>query len=227
MQSLPAPPAFPPRHDIYGPIHKGLRRAHAELMGRLGWADYAVDQSALLADLREHLRLGAKHLAHEEAHIHTALEARAPQGAARLDAQHAHHRMRFLEVEHHIRGVEAGGGPAAGRALYLEFGQLVAEDLAHMHEEETITWPRLCALFSDHELIEMEMTIVGSLSPEDTIAFMRMMIPAMNPAERAGLLGGMKAGAPPEAFAAVFEHAVRATLGANDIEDLERLGLAA
>ncbi len=227
MHSLPAPAASAPRHDIYGPIHKGLRRAHADLMGRLGWADYTVDQAPLLADLREHLRLAAKHLAHEEAHIHPALEARAPQAASRLDHQHGHHRSRFAEVEHRTRAVEAGGGPTAGRALYLEFAQMVAEDLAHMHEEETTTWPRLCALFSDAELLEMEMTIIASLTPADTIAFMRIMIPAMNPAERAGLLGGMKAGAPPEAFAAVFEHAVRATLGANDLEDLARLGLAA
>ena len=227
MQSLPAPPAFAPRHDIYGPVHKGLRRAHADLMGRLGWADYAADQHRLLAELREHLRLAAKHLAHEEAHIHPALDARAPNGAARLDQQHGHHRARFAEVEHRIRAVEAGGGPAAGRALYLEFARMVAEDLAHMHEEETVTWPRLCALFSDNELLTMEMTIIASLTPEDVIAFMRMMIPAMNPSERAALLGGMKAGAPPEAFAAVYEHAVRATLGAQDLEGLERLGLAA
>jgi len=224
MQTAPAPA---PRHDIYGPIHKGLRRAHAELMGRLGWADWRADQAPLLADLREHLRLGAKHLAHEEAHIHPALDARAPQAAARLDHQHGHHRARFAEVEHRLRVVEAGGGPEAGRALYLEFAQLVSEDLAHMHEEETTTWPRLCALFTDEELIGMEMAIISSLTPEDTIAFMRIMIPAMNRDERAGMLGGMKAGAPPEAFAAVFEHAVRATLGANDLEDLERLGLAA
>jgi hypothetical protein len=49
----------------------------------------------------------------------------------------------------------------------------------------------------------------------------------MSAAERAGLLGGMKAGAPPEAYGAVIELAARATLSAGDMAELERLGLAA
>ena len=56
---------------------------------------------------------------------------------------------------------------------------------------------------------------------------MRMMLPAMNPEERTGLLTGMKAGAPPEAYAAVIEHAARPTLPRAEFADLERLGLAA
>jgi hypothetical protein len=223
-------PAAAGRWDIYGPIHKGLRFAHAEMTMRLGRADFGADQSELLAELKRHLAMGAKHLAHEEEHIHAALEARAPGATSALEGQHDHHRARFEVLAAAIRALEHAAPtdrPALGRLLYLGFTGFVAEDLEHMAQEETEVWPQLCALFTDEELMGVEMAIVGSLAPEENIAFMRIMLPAMNPLERAGLLTGMKAGAPPEAYAAVIEHAARPTLPANDFAELERLGLAA
>ena len=114
-----------------------------------------------------------------------------------------------------------------GRALYITFTAFVAEDFEHMAEEETVVWPQLCALFTDEELAGIEMAIIGELTPEENIGFMRLMLPAMNPSERAGLLTGMKANAPPEAFAAVIDLAARPTLAANDFAELQRLGLVA
>lgn len=222
-------PAVIGRWDIYGPIHKGLRLAHGALMRRLGSADWAADQAPLLADLREHLRLGASHLAHEEEAIHTALEARRPGASQRLADDHEHHRARFAVLEAQAQALALAAPadrPALGRNLYLGFTMLVAEDLAHMHQEETVAWPQLCEAFSDDELKAIEMGIIASLTPEETIGFMRLMIPGMNPAERGALLGGMKAGAPPEAFAAVLELAARPTLSADEWADLQARGIA-
>lgn len=218
------------RWDIYGPAHKGLRLAHGDMAARLGRADFTRDQDKLLADLAGHLALGAKHLAHEETHIHAALDARAPGATADLDAQHDHHRARFDSLAIAIRAVQHAASadrPMLGRVLYLAFTGFVAEDLEHMRQEETIIWPKLCALFTDQELAGIEMAIIGSLAPEEVIAFMRLMLPAMNPAERTGLLTGMKADAPPEAYSAVIELAARPTLPANDFTELERQGLVA
>ena len=215
------------RYDIYGAIHKGLRRALGNLLVRLGIADFTPGAATerLLADLRTQLTLGAAHLDHEEQVIHTALATRLPGSTARLEAQHGHHAARFREIGALIEAVERAIGPArifAGRDLYLAFSTFVAEDFAHMHEEETVTRPTLCTLFTDAEQAAMEMQIIGSLSPDENIAFMQLMLPAMNPDERAGLLGGMKAGAPPEAFAAVINFAARPTLTAEDFAELER-----
>lgn len=221
------------RWDLYGPIHKGLRLATTDFMVRLGRADFTDDDasSALLGALGTHLALCADHLAHEETYIHPALEARRGDAAARLTSQHADHRQSFARLERLIaRALEAQGEARLARAreLYLAYSAFVAEDLAHMHEEETVTWPLLCSLFSDAELAEIEMRIIGSLPPETNLAFMRLMIPAMNRQERAALLAGMKANAPPEAFEAVIEHAARTTLAAAEFDDLAvRLDLAA
>lgn len=195
------------RWDIYGPIHKGLRLAQADMLGRLGRADFAAGgEAGLLADLRRLLAIGAKHLAHEEAHLHTALEARRPGATAGIEAQHEHHRARFEMLTAAIRAVEVAAPvdrPGLGRALYLAFTGFMAEDLEHMRQEETEIWPQLCALFGDEELMAIEMAIVDSISPGDRAEFMPAMLLATNPAERRGLLDGMKASAPPEAYAAM------------------------
>jgi len=52
-------------------------------------------------------------------------------------------------------------------------------------------------------------------------------VPATNAAERAALLGGMKANAPAEAYAAVYELAARPSLTPDQLAELVALGLAA
>lgn len=74
----------------------------------------------------------------------------------------------------------------------------------------------------------IELNIVSALSPEKNLAFMRVMIPAMNPLEWAQMLGAMQKGAPPEIFDAVIEFAVRPALNPKAFGDLaSRLKLAA
>lgn len=218
------------RWDIYGPVHKGLRLGHMDLMVRLGRAAFEAPETQLLAELSAHLANAQLHIAHEESVIHPALEARVAGACAGLEAQHRHHRDSVAALATTIEAVKAAAPqarPAQGRALYLAFSAFVAEDLEHMRQEETTTWPLLCAHFTDEELAGLEMSIISTLAPEENIAFMRLMLPAMTGPERAGLLGAMRAGAPPEAYGAVIELAARPTLSAGDMAELERLGLAA
>ncbi|ODT86542.1 hypothetical protein [Phenylobacterium sp. SCN 70-31] len=219
------------RWDIYGPIHKGLRLAHGELLHRLGAADFvSAAPRQLLADLRAHLALAAAHLEHEDTVIHPALAGRAANATAGLEDDHLHHRARLAMLESALLATEHAAPsdrPALGRSLYLAFSTFVAEDLAHMGREETEIWPRLCALFADEELAALEMSIVSSLSPAENIAFMRIMLPAMNRAERSALLSAMKSSAPADAYAEVIERAARPTLAPDDMSHLSELGLAA
>src|SRR3954466_7158992 len=96
------------RHDLYGPIHKGLRLALSELTTRMARVDFgdAEQKSDMLAALRRQMLLSASHLAHEEHHIHVALEARAPGSTATLEADHDHHRRAFEALAAAMDGVE-------------------------------------------------------------------------------------------------------------------------
>ena len=217
------------RWDIYGPVHKGLRLAHSQMIIRLGQADYANGPRQLLGDLRAHLAIAAKHLHHEEAFIHAVLTS-APAHLLVLNEQHEQHRGRLAALNATIERLEAAAPDQRamhGRMLYLTFSAFVAEDLEHMAHEEIEIWPLLCALFTDEQLADLEMRIIATLTPEDNIAMMRVILPALSPSERAGLLGGMKAAAPPEAYAAVIELAARPTLSEEAFAELLRLDLAA
>ncbi|MDL2406316.1 hypothetical protein PY650_11745 [Rhizobium calliandrae] len=222
--SLTSIPDLNGRYDIYGAIHKGLRKAGCDLLGRLGTADFqnAEETVFLIDDLRNYLMLAASHVNHEDDHIHVALAAKGVSTVT-LDDQHDDHRTAFRELEELIAAWEKAWPlhkPACGRKLYLAFAAYIADDFAHMHEEETVTGPLLWSNFTDNEILGIEMSIISSLPPEKSMAFMRIMIPAINPAERAALLGAMKKDAPPEIFQAVIDFAVRPGLSAIDFARL-------
>lgn len=220
------------RYDIYRAVHKGLRLAHGRMLSRLGQADFtdAVEARRLLADLEQHLAHAASHLGHEEAHIHPALERRGPGATAALEERHRHHKTRLADLARLIDAVRAADGPARvhlGHDLYLGFSIFVGEDFAHMNEEETVTRGQLCALFTDDEQAAIEGGIIASLPPEENMAFMRMMLPAMTAAERLALMAGMKQGAPRDVLEAVLEQAARPSLAPRDFNVLlHDLGLA-
>jgi len=219
------------RHDVYGPVHKGLRRAQGKLLADLGATDFdnEAETNAIIGRMRQILDLARLHLSHEDTHVHTRIHDRSDGGTEDLDDQHKEHRETFRRFADMLDEIERATSPnrvVLGNRLYLDFAAYVGDDLQHMNKEETVTWPLLCSLYSDEELMEMEGQIIGSLTPEQTMAFMSIIVPAINRTQRAKFLGGMKANAPVEAFNAVIEHAVRPNLSAGDFADIStRLGL--
>ncbi|MGZ5983468.1 MAG: hemerythrin domain-containing protein [Caulobacteraceae bacterium] len=219
MSFIQAKPAA--TYDFYGPIHKALRLSLSDLMVRLGRAD--PRDAALLADLRRQLHLSARHLAHEDREIHTALEARCPGASERLVRAHDEHRAAFVELDVLIALVEQPDAlPAAWRRLYLRFSEFVAEDLAHMAEEELVVLPVLQSLFTDAELAEIEGRVMQQIAPEDLVAYLRIMITAGSRADRLFLLGALRQAAPPEVFEGLVETAIKPRLTPEDWADLEQ-----
>lgn len=216
------------RWDLYGAVHKGLRRAHALMLARLGSADFGGDTQELLTDLRRHLALSAIHLADEEEFIHPALEARVPGAPDVIEYQHEHHRAHMAAMAVEIRRISQGDdAPAAGRRLYALFTRFVADDLDHMAFEETVIFPLLCRHFSDEELMELEHAIVHSMTPEISGAFAAIMLAGANIDGRVALLRGMQLGMPAGAYADLFHSAVQPVCTPRELVRLSELGLAA
>jgi hypothetical protein len=215
------------RYNLYSSIHKGLRRAQAQLMMRLGAAD-ALNEAlvaALVRDIRLMVSMGRKHLHHENLHIHTQIEARSPGASSRLADDHDSHERDFDDIEARLAAIEAAPAEQRSpllRALYLRYTQFQAHDFEHMIEEETETLSLLHRLFSDDELATIEGNIVGSVPPDEMMEFIRIMIPAMNPVERLEMLGGMKAAMPVPVFAAVVDMGVKPVLEPADWQALEQ-----
>jgi len=221
------------RHDLYGPVHKALRASLSQLMVELGQTDFTdeAEGTEAIAMVRRQLAVSASHLAHEDDHIHGALEERDPGASSVLKADHKHHRATFFDLEILLGRIE-DTPPAAraplGRILYLRFSKFVADDLAHMAEEELETLVRLHELFSDDELQAIEAAIIASVPPQERMATLGRFVPVMNRSERINFLSFARASAPPEAFDALMEGAVRPALKPDDWRHLsEGLRLAA
>ncbi len=214
-----------PRHDIYAFIHKGLRAFMAHTLVRVGRVDpYDEAEFAEVAEeLRALLHICADHLKNENEVVHAAMEARRPGSSASIAADHVHHAEAIGRLADLL--AHAAGSAEGTHALYHALGAFVAHNFDHMEEEETAHNAVLWATHSDDELRALEHTIVARHSPEEMSLALRWMLPHMNPAERAAMLGGMRANAP----APVFEGALgllRPLLGGRDWRKLSTaLGL--
>lgn len=206
-----------PRHDLYGPIHKGLRLGSSRLLMALGQIE-TRDRRAVLSlvgEIRIHLQLAEEHLQHEDAEYNEPLRSRAPELAAQLDDDHHHHYETFRELEGLVDALEAADDEtraAAGRALYLRFSTYFGDDLAHMAREEQEALPAFHAHFTDQELMDMESRIIQSIAPERLTQYYFIMLPGMNPAERATFLRYIRANAPPEAYTHILDDVARTAL---------------
>ncbi|MBX3636129.1 MAG: hemerythrin domain-containing protein [Rubrivivax sp.] len=226
---LPAPQG---RVDLYAGVHKALRLAMARTLTSVGSTDPddAADVATTAAQVGRLLDLCEKHLQVEEAFVHPALERAQPGSAARIAAEHVHHAETIADLRD-LAGLAADsqGTPRAaalGR-LYRALALFVADNLQHMHVEETAHNTLLWAHYSDEQLLEIEHAILGSIPAPAMAEVLQLMFPALAAPERAALMSLMRPGMPPEAFLGVLEIA-RATLSPQDHAKLCRaLGVAA
>lgn len=199
------------RMDLYASIHKALRSFMADTLGAVGRmdADDAEERGATLAQLRSLLDLLEHHADIEDAFIHTAMQSRRPGSAHESAAEHLRQRSALRELRRLADEVESGRRPRAEAALelYRHLSLLVAENLAHMHEEETANNAVLWAEFSDQELAAIHDRIIASIDAREMAQVIRWMAPSLTPYERSTLFGGLQAKAPAEVFQRLLEAA--------------------
>ncbi|HEY5798964.1 MAG TPA: hemerythrin domain-containing protein [Burkholderiaceae bacterium] len=220
----------PIRIDLYVKIHKALR---AQMMAAVAsFETLDLDMPAAVLDavgqLRQLLAFSASHLEKEDAYVHPAMEARRPGSTATIAGDHAHHRQAFEQLRAlGDRLLVAGAGQAdVLTVLRQQLHLFVADNLSHMQQEETVNNAVLWETHTDHELIAIEMDIVGSLTQEQRAQSLYWMLPALNHAERMHLLQAMRAGMPPPAFEGVLGLA-RTRLSAAQWQRLEQALAAA
>jgi hypothetical protein len=204
-----SPVAAPRRHDIYQAIHKTMRNFMFDVVKRVGCMDTNDPESVrgALAEVRDLLAACTLHLEMEDRFIHPAMEARRRLSSAHAATDHGHHEIAIDEIEADVQAVERAAGPALDEAalhLYRRLALFTAENLEHMHVEETENNATLWATHEDAEIAAIEQSIHAALAPTQKLSIICRMIPALPPAERAGMLTRMQREAPPEVFAAVL-----------------------
>ncbi len=192
-----------PRLDVYRDIHKALRAELFETARRLGradWRDPAEVEALqarvgrLITELRDHVR-------HEEEHMHPLIERRVPGLVGPLRADHAAQEAFLDEFEAFAERVFAMAAddpmrPRAGLEVYRTLSRFIAIYLPHLEHEETTITRALWELSTNEEIAETYGRLIGTMPREELRGSLEIMLPAINPHERAELLGGIRAGMP-------------------------------
>ena len=213
-----------PRHDMYLLVHKGLRAFLNHTLDRVGRIDAndRAEVEEVLAGFRALCYGLRSHVHHEDHFVHAAMEARQPGSAATKRAEHVHHlaaidRLQTLAgaVAQAAQVADTVACARAAATLYAQLGLFVAENLTHMHEEETANNAVLWANYTDAELLQIEASLVASIPPVAMGAFLRWTLPAITAAERASFVAGVAHTAPREVLEGVLAVA-RAHLSPRD-----------
>jgi len=204
------PGATAPRIDLYAPIHKALRHFMTDTLHRVGRVDVADadDMARTLGQLEALLEECLHHIQRENEYMHTAMEARQPRGASRTADDHLDHYESIDALRAEASALQAAAlaerAPIALR-LYRHLALFVAENFQHMHFEETHNNGVMWAHYSDAEIVALHDRLLASIPPAENLQIARWMVPALTPAERAMVVGGMQAGAPAAFFQAAIE----------------------
>lgn len=191
-----------PRVDMYTLVHKGIRAflgATLETVGRMDSYD-PVEVAHAIAEVRSLGKFLRAHLHHENQFVHPALEARLPGAARRTASDHVEHERALERLESAALAVEKADDaarPGAALSLYRELALFAAENLEHMHFEETGNNAQLWAAYTDAELGRIHGAMLASIKPEIFSLGLRWMLPAMTPAERAEFASHLPAEAVP------------------------------
>ncbi len=216
----------PARYQIYSAVHKGLRALMADTLLRVGKMDAedSCETAQTLEQLSNLLTLCRSHLEHENAFLHPALERARPNAALNTAEEHIEHLHAIADLERQLIAADAATGgerAAAMHRLYLQLATFVAENMQHMHGEETDNNAVFLQYYSDAEVMALEAELVSHIPPAEMAVWLRWMIPHMNAAERLHMLGGAKLHAPRPAFEGMLALA-REVLSERDWYKLER-----
>lgn len=194
-----------PRLDLYAHIHKALRLFMADTLEQLSRLDIddPLDLAASLAQLDALLDAAKHHVDKENTFMHPAIEARRAGASAAIELEHEEHLDAIATLRAEGAALRALPSAAAAQRLYRRFAAFVAHNFEHMAVEESLHNQALWAAYSDEELFELHGRILASIGPHEMSEVLRWMIPALNPAERALVIGSL----PPQAQAPVLASA--------------------
>lgn len=212
--------------DLYRDIHKGIRSELFAVTSAAGQTDPAdaTAMAALAAHVADVHALLESHAEHEDVVIQPALELHQPLLAEHVAADHVAFERRTASLV--ALAGDAGAAPPGDRRrlahlLYLDLAAFTGAYLAHQDLEERVIMPALQAAVGLDAVLDMHQQIVGSIPPDEMARSLALMLPAMNLDDRADMLAGMRAGAPPEVFDGVWGLA-QSVLQPADARALER-----
>ncbi len=132
------------------------------------------------------------HAQYENERLHILLKNRDSKLHEHAEEDHAHQEEqleRIQEMIHSIYNCPTDDDKISrGYQLYLAYRKFVADNLLHLHEEETLILPELQRLYSDEELRQVEAPTYHELAPEEIVQMMQELFPHLNASDRLAIL---------------------------------------
>lgn len=195
--------------DLYRDIHKGIRAELFAVTSEAGQVDPAdrAGRVQVATHLDRVVDLLVSHAEHEDAAIQSTMEAHLPDLAEQIAIEHTTIDGRMIELR-----ALAGQAVEASRPeqrvwshrLYLELASFTGAYLEHQDVEERVVMPAIEAAVGVEAVVAIHQAIISNIPPDEMARSLGVMLPAMNLDDRAEMLGGMQAGAPPEVFAGIW-----------------------
>jgi hypothetical protein len=212
-------PSHNNRYDIYGTIHKALRLCMMEALASVGTMDLENTEElrVKLASVEAMLGLMRTHLTKENKFLHPALDARQPGASQRIAAEHVEHEQAIDALFDDVADLCASNSAqrgALGQRLYHHLALAIADNLEHMHYEETVHNAVLWSAYTDAELQALEGQIKASLAPQEMMLWLRWITRSATPQQVINMMADMRANAPKEVFGSAVQ-LVREQLSAS------------
>lgn len=166
------------------------------------------------------------HAEYENNRLHALLKQKNSSSSiyAHIEEDHASQDRQLLEIEEIIREIsqesEREKKIERGYYLYLTYRKFVADNLAHLHEEETQILPELQRLYSDSELRQVEGETYREMAPEHIIHMIEILFPHMNTHDRQAFVVDILT-LEPEKFDVVWK-SIETTMNENERTAIEQ-----
>lgn len=161
------------------------------LIARTDFCD-AKATSEVAKAFRDLVQMLKFHAEYEDERLHELLKKKGSSVHAHAEDDHAHQDEQLAEIQQLIDQVSTASAHykkiAIGYRLYLTYRKCVADNLAHLHEEETQILPELQRLYTDEELQQVEAKTYREMTPDQMVQMMKVLFPHMNPSDREAFL---------------------------------------
>ena len=189
------------------PPHKGLRNALSKLAFIAGKTQYtsisSVEKLQFVA--KEVFHLLKDHTATENKFILAPLEKVNPGFTKDYYAHHLKIDNTEQALLDRIMAMNGQQTNEEGHQLYLDICEFQSHYLEHINEEDGVLEAEMQKHFTDEELMQHQIAIMGEMSFDTLLLWFKYIVPARRLAENAQVLTGFKSAVPEAAFNTVMD----------------------
>ena len=206
------------------PPHKGLRNALSKLALIAGKTNYASIESVKKLQLisKDVFHLLKDHTATENKFILGALDAVNQSFTKDYYSDHVEMDQTEQQLFDRIMSLNGEQTNDFGHQLYLDICQFQSHYLEHINEEDVALEAEMQKHFTDEDLMQHQISIMGEMSFETLLLWFKYIVPARRPEENAQVLSGFKSAVPESAFNAVIE-IIKNEISEDELHEIQSL----